>query len=74
MFQTYEHAAKEKFVDCDGIPEFENKQGKRKKHLDESKDNGHTFDSNFKINTFYVICDICDMSVVDVISFDDGNV
>jgi len=37
MFRTCEDAAKEKFVDCDRIPEFENKQGKRKKHFDESK-------------------------------------
>ncbi|XP_050059838.1 uncharacterized protein LOC114132255 [Aphis gossypii] len=59
MFQTYEDAAKEKFIDCDKIPEFENKQRKRKKYFDESNDPGHTFDSqnNFKINTFYVICD-----------------
>ncbi|KAL4108068.1 hypothetical protein QTP88_018325 [Uroleucon formosanum] len=59
MFQTYYDAAKEKFIDCNKIPEFENKQRKRKKHFDESNDPGHTFDSqnNFKINTFYVICD-----------------
>ncbi|KAF0714401.1 zinc finger MYM-type protein 1-like, partial [Aphis craccivora] len=59
MFQTYEDAAKEKFIDCNKIPEFENKLRRRKKHFDESNDPGHTFDSqnNFKINTFYVICD-----------------
>lgn len=59
MFQTYEDAAKEKFIDCDKIPEFENKKRKQKKHFDESNDPGHTFDTqnNFKMNTFYVICD-----------------
>jgi len=59
IFQTYKDAAKEKFIDCNKIPEFENKQGKRKKHFDESNDPGHTFDgqNNFKINTFYVICE-----------------
>ncbi|XP_065662868.1 uncharacterized protein LOC136085485 [Hydra vulgaris] len=38
MFQTYEDAAKEKFIDCNKIPEFENKQRKRKKHFNESND------------------------------------
>jgi len=59
MFQIYEGAAKEKCIDCNKVPEFENKHRKWKKHFDESNDSGHTFDSqnNFKINTFYVICD-----------------
>jgi len=45
MFQTYEDAAKEKFIDYYKIPEFENKQRKRKNHFDESNNPGHTFDS-----------------------------
>lgn len=51
--------AKEKFVDCYQIVEFENKQRKRKKHIDESNDLGHNFNSRnrFKMNTFDVICD-----------------
>lgn len=33
------------------------KQRKRKKNIfDESNDPDHKFDSNFKINRFYVIC------------------
>lgn len=59
MFQTHENSAKGKFVDGNVIPEYENKQRKRKICFEESNELNHIFDScyNFKINTFYIICD-----------------
>lgn len=59
MFQTYEDSAKKKCVDSNITPEYESKRRKRKKPFDESKEPDHILDScnNFKIITFYVICD-----------------
>lgn len=58
MFESYEKHAQDKFEEND-IPQFEMKGRKRKQQSDESKEPNTVFSGrqNFKINTFYIICD-----------------
>lgn len=57
MFNTYEKLAQDKFEE--NVPQFETKNRKRKKQIDESNEPNTVFSGyrHFKINTFYPICD-----------------
>jgi len=57
MFNTYEKLAQDKFEE--NVPEFETKNRKRKKQIDESNEPNTVFSGyqHFKIYTFYPICD-----------------
>lgn len=57
MFNTYEKLAQDKFEE--NVPQFETKNRKTKKQIDESNEPNTVFSGyqHFKINTFYPICD-----------------
>lgn len=59
MFNDYEKWAKQMFSNDDIVPDYENKNRKRKKCNDESTEADTVFSGrqHFKINSIYVICD-----------------